>query len=81
MLADEHFAAREAITWMESQDFGQIPMQNVVPKLSDTPGSINWSGPKLGEHNVEVLREILGLDDDAVVALQEQGIVANNEDE
>jgi len=80
MLADEHFAAREAIAWMESEDFGPIPMQNVVPKLSETPGNINWSGPKLGEHNVEVLREILGLDDDAVAALQAQGIVAGSDE-
>ena len=75
MLADEHFAAREAITWVDSHDFGSIPMQNVVPKLSDTPGEVKWSGPKLGEHNLEVLKDILKLDDDKIAALLEQGII------
>ena len=76
MLADEHFAAREAIAWVDSADFGAIPMQNIVPKLSGTPGSINWSGPALGEHNDEVLGEILGLDADAIERLRADGIVA-----
>ena len=75
MLADEHFAAREAIAWVDSADFGSIPMQNVVPRLSGTPGSINWSGPELGEHNEEVLGGILGLDTDAIERLQADGIV------
>jgi formyl-CoA transferase len=75
MLEDEHFAAREAITWVDSHDFGQIPMQNVVPKLSDTPGQVRWSGPTLGQHNLEVLKGILKLDDEAIAALIEQGIV------
>ena len=76
MLADEHFEARDAITWVDSADFGAIPMQNIVPKLSGTPGSINWSGPALGEHNDEVLGGILGLDAGAVERLRADGIVA-----
>ena len=76
MLADEHFEARDAIAWVDSADFGAIPMQNIVPKLSGTPGSINWSGPALGEHNEEVLNGILGLDAGAVERLRADGIVA-----
>ncbi|WP_420434864.1 CaiB/BaiF CoA transferase family protein [Candidatus Poriferisocius sp.] len=75
MLADEHFAARQAISWVDSPDFGSIPMQNVVPKLSDTPGEIEWSGPVLGEHNEEVLGGILGLDGDAIGQLRANGII------
>ncbi|CAI8035284.1 Succinyl-CoA--D-citramalate CoA-transferase [Geodia barretti] len=75
MLADEHFAARQAIAWVDSPDFGPIPMQNIVPKLSETPGSINWSGPLLGEHNDEVLGAILGLDADAIEQLRAGGVV------
>ncbi|MDE0236157.1 MAG: CoA transferase, partial [bacterium] len=75
MLADEHFAARQAIAWVNSPDFGSIPMQNVVPKLSDTPGDIEWSGPTLGEHNEEVFGGILGLNDDAVGQLRADGVI------
>ena len=75
MLADEHFAARQAIAWVDNPDFGSIPMQNVVPKLSDTPGEIEWSGPTLGEHNDEVFGGILGLDADAVAQLRADGVI------
>lgn len=61
MLADEHFAAREAIVKLVHPLLGEFPMQNVVPKLSATPGQVRWVGPALGEHTVEVLSSVLGL--------------------
>ncbi len=75
MLADPHFAAREAIRWMPSPDFGDLPMQNVVPKLSDTPGEIRWVGPALGEHNDEIYRGVLGYDDIRMDQLTADGLI------
>lgn len=75
MLADAHFAARQAIRWMPSPDFGDLPMQNVVPKLSDTPGEIRWVGPGLGEHNDEVYRGLLGYDDARMIQLTADGLI------
>jgi formyl-CoA transferase len=75
MLADEHFAARDAIRWIGSPDFGEIPMQNVTPKLSGTPGEIRWVGPALGEHNDEVFRGLLGYDEERIAALQHAGVI------
>ena len=48
MLADPHFEARDAIVQVPDQTFGTLTMQNVVPKLSATPGSIRWTGADLG---------------------------------
>ena len=75
MLADPHFAAREAIRWISSPDFGDLPMQNVVPKLSATPGTIRWVGPQLGEHNDEVYRGLLGYDDERMDELRAAGLI------
>lgn len=75
MLADPHFAARDAIAWVQSPDFGQIPMQNVVPKLSETPGEIRWVGPTLGEHNEDVLGNVLGKSAEEIAALSAAGII------
>jgi formyl-CoA transferase len=36
-------------------------MQNVAPKLSETPGSIRGIAPALGEHNDQVYLDLLGL--------------------
>lgn len=75
MLRDPHFAARQAIVRLAHPEFGEVPMQNVVPKLSETPGRLRWPGPALGEHNDEVLRGLLGLEDGELVALAADGVV------
>ncbi|MGH3517317.1 MAG: CaiB/BaiF CoA transferase family protein [Haloechinothrix sp.] len=62
MLTDPHFAAREAIVRLMHDRLGEFPMQNVVPKLSGTPGRINWMGPELGQHNDEIYRQLLGIE-------------------
>ncbi len=75
MLADPHFAARQAIVNVAHREFGDLPMQNVVPRLSATPGGVRRPGPDLGEHTDEVLTELLGLTADQVAALHDAGIV------
>lgn len=62
MLADEHFAAREAITSLVHRTLGDFPLQNVTPKLSRTPGRLRWLGPGLGEHNGEIWGSLLGVE-------------------
>ena len=61
MLEDPHFAARQAIVRLLHPELGELPMQNVAPKLSASPGSLRWVGPELGQHNQEVLQGLLGL--------------------
>ncbi|UDY37983.1 CaiB/BaiF CoA transferase family protein [Dermatobacter hominis] len=75
MLADAHFKAREAIVTLAHPQLGDFPMQNVVPKLSDTPGEIRWVGPELGEHTDEVLGDVLGLDGEALDRLRADGTI------
>ena len=75
MLEDEHFKAREAIVDVEHPDFGLIKMQNVAPRLSDTPGAVRHVGPTLGEDNDYVLSGLLGFDDDEKARLKDAGII------
>lgn len=75
MLSDEHFAAREAITTVMHRTLGELPMQNVTPKLSSTPGGIRHLGPELGEHTDAVLSSVLGLDDAQLRELHAEGVV------
>ncbi|WP_306362291.1 CaiB/BaiF CoA-transferase family protein [Nocardia sp. CC227C] len=75
MFADPHFAAREAIVRIAHPEFGELPMHNVVPKLSATPGTIRHCGPELGEHNAEVYGDVLGLPADRMAALADHGVI------
>jgi formyl-CoA transferase len=75
MLADPHFAAREAIVRLAHPELGEFAMHNVVPKLSASPGRVRHVGPELGEHNDEIYRDLLGLDDDALSSLRAAGVI------
>lgn len=57
-MADPHFAAREIIVDVEDERFGTLPMHNIVPRLSATPGVWRRPAPALGEHTDDVLREV-----------------------
>ena len=75
MLQDPHFAEREAIVEVPHPTLGSFPMQNVFPKLSETPGEVKWVGPELGQHNDDVLGGMLGLGADELEALRADGVV------
>jgi formyl-CoA transferase len=75
MLNDPHFQAREAIVNVPHADFGTLRMQNVAPKLSETPGGIRWSGPDLGEHNEEVYLGILAMARERFDQLRASGVI------
>ncbi|MGL4637182.1 MAG: CaiB/BaiF CoA transferase family protein [Beijerinckiaceae bacterium] len=75
MLEDAHFKAREAIVKVLHPKFGDLSMQNVAPKLSDTPGAIVASAPDLGQHNREVYEGILKLGREQIDALVTAGVI------
>lgn len=75
MLEDPHFKARDAIVSVPHPDFGELRMQNVAPKLSETPGSVRSPSPALGQHNDEVYRELLGLPEQRYAELKAARVI------
>jgi formyl-CoA transferase len=75
MLQDPHFKARDSIVSVAHPVFGQLAMQNVAPRLSDTPGAIHHAGPALGEHTDEILSGLLGRSTEQLEQLRRQGII------
>ena len=64
MLADPHFRAREAIIDVETETHGTLKMQNAFPKFSKSPSGVRRPAPsEPGQHNAEVLSELLGYDE------------------
>ena len=74
ILEDPHFIARELVADYPDPDMGSFPMHHVVPRLSETPGSIRTPAPRLGEHNRQILGEI-GIGDPAYARLVSAGAV------
>jgi formyl-CoA transferase len=50
-------------------------MQGVVPRLTRTPGRVDTTGPRLGEHNQEVYLGLLGLDAALFEKLRADGVI------
>ncbi|MGZ5047260.1 MAG: CaiB/BaiF CoA transferase family protein [Usitatibacter sp.] len=73
IAADLHYRARGMI---ESHRLGEqeLLLPGIVPKLSRTPGSTEWIGPRLGEHTDEVLGG-LGYDEARIAALRASGVI------
>ncbi|KCZ61983.1 hypothetical protein L53_13920 [Hyphomonas sp. L-53-1-40] len=74
MLEDAHIAARDAIIRVAHPVLGDVPMQGVFPKLSDTPGGVEGTSPSLSEHTEDVLAQ-LGYSADQQAALRVQGVI------
>lgn len=75
MMEDPHYAARENVVTINDSEIGPFPMQNVVPRLTGTPGKVRWTGPALGQHNDEVYGEVLKMSEEEQAELRERGII------
>ena len=73
-FSDPQFAARGMIERHPMPDGTPLAVPAVVPRLSDTPGTVRWLGPELGAHTDQVLDEI-GIDDAARAALRRDGVI------
>jgi len=69
------YLAREMLVRVSDAQLGEAVVQNVIPKLSKTPGGINHLGPALGEHNDEIYGGLLGYSKDHIKQLRESGVI------
>ena len=75
VFADPQFRALDSITTVEDPVLGPVRMQNVLYRLSETPGSIRWTGRPHGADTRTVLAERLGLDEQTLDGLAADQIV------
>jgi crotonobetainyl-CoA:carnitine CoA-transferase CaiB-like acyl-CoA transferase len=69
IFADPHFIARKTIVKVADDELGEVRMQCVVPRFSETPVSVRRAGPSIGQHNDEIYGA-LGLTADAIARLR-----------
>jgi crotonobetainyl-CoA:carnitine CoA-transferase CaiB-like acyl-CoA transferase len=71
---DPQYQARGNIRTMPSRA-GDVAVPNVIPRLSETPGDIEWLGTALGSHNDDVFGELLGCTGSDLAALRAAGVI------
>lgn len=74
MMENEHFKARGLFEEVDV-DGRKLKIPAMVPKLSKTPGRTDWAGPDVGAFNQEIYGELLGLSDDEISSLKQQGVL------
>jgi formyl-CoA transferase len=76
IFEDPQFRARDMLVEHVDPEFGSYIGPGIVPKFSDTPGAVRWSGTWAeGSHNEEIYCGLLGLTDSELGGLKEDGVV------
>ncbi|MCS3420660.1 CoA transferase [Pseudomonas yamanorum] len=74
IVADPHYQARDMLLSADLPGGLTVKMPGIVPKLSETPGAVNWQGPSLGQHTDSILGD-LGLSGADIQRLKTSGVV------
>jgi formyl-CoA transferase len=75
IFEDPQYKARENIVEVDHPRLGKVKIPGIVPKFSETPGSIRQIAPDLGEHNEEILKKLLELDERTIASLKEKKMI------
>ncbi len=72
---DPQYLARDMIREVNDPIQGTMLHPGAVPKFDGSAEAIRWTGPRLGQHNLEVLTEIAKLDEAQIRKLQAEGVI------
>lgn len=75
IFLDPQYRARETITTIDDPRLGLVKIQNVVPRLSQTPGRLCHLGPDLGADNRAIYLERLGYQESDLATWHAEGVV------
>jgi crotonobetainyl-CoA:carnitine CoA-transferase CaiB-like acyl-CoA transferase len=74
VLSDPQYEAIGTVHTVDDDELGRVRMQNVMFRMSETPGAIRWAGRPHGADTAEVLAE-LGISGDELATLRDQGVI------
>ncbi len=72
---DEHLRKRNFTYVVHDPIYGEVTVEGIAPKLSETPGRIKWLGKPVGLDNEYVLKCFLGLKTSRIKELQEKNVI------
>jgi crotonobetainyl-CoA:carnitine CoA-transferase CaiB-like acyl-CoA transferase len=75
VMTDPQYTALDSITSIEDDELGSLKLQNVMFRLSETPGMIRWAGRRKGQDNAAFYAKTLGIDQSALIRLAEKGVI------
>ena len=76
---DPHVIARDMFVEMDHARAGKIKLINFPVKFSETPAQLKTPAPLLGEHNRELLTELMGFNEEKIKELMQKGVISYSE--
>jgi crotonobetainyl-CoA:carnitine CoA-transferase CaiB-like acyl-CoA transferase len=74
-MVDPQYQALGSIVSVDDPELGSVKMQNVMFRMSETPGRVQWAGRGLGADNRSVFGDELGFSDEQLQMLSEEGVL------
>ena len=75
---DPHVLARDMFVEVEHTKLGKIKVVNFPVKMTESPGEVVSAAPLLGQHNHEILTEVLGYSEEKIEELRKAGVIAQS---
>ncbi len=75
LFTDPHYEAADMIVDVPDEALGSVRMQAVAPRLDRTPGRVYKSGPAHGADTDDVYAEVLGLSEEEIASLRDEGVI------
>jgi len=75
VMHDPQFAFLKTFVTLQDEDLGPMRMQNVMFRMSETPGHVRHTGRSIGQDNGEILSELLHMSQERVSELKESGVI------
>jgi crotonobetainyl-CoA:carnitine CoA-transferase CaiB-like acyl-CoA transferase len=75
IATDPHIRQTGMLTTVPDADLGDVLMHNVMWRMSDTPGSIRFTGRDLGADTAEILQGELGMTPEELADLAERKVI------
>ena len=72
---DPQLAARGFLVTIDEPEAGSITTEGIPVRLSETPGAVDTHAPLMGEHTHQVARDLLGLSDAEIAALEVERVL------
>jgi len=60
---------------MDHPGVGRHPVQRSEFRLSQAEAEFHWPSPNIGQHTVQVCKEMLGMSDDEITQLLEDNVL------
>ena len=74
-FAEDQARFRDLATEIEGEDGVAVPIVRSPLRLSETPAVLHTAPPRIGQHTREILKDVVGLDDEVIRDLDERGII------